>query len=260
LLTLNHAEEEEMQNISQIDQLRVQAGANKVLIIAVLACMFLLLVGLRLAPEDSTPLTAKVLALLGPTLVAGSAGAYFGRRITGWLPIIGLFLVSMAGLFLIRAAGGSDFALLLLLGWGFVFGMILGPLVGSVLAEEGPQIIVQALVGTTGIMMISAFVALATGINFSFLLPVLFLGLIGLIIVGLVGIFVRFSRTVNLTYSLMGIVIFSGLFLYDFYRVGKAGSTNNTWRAAVQLTTSLYLDFANLFIYILRFLAASRRR
>jgi FtsH-binding integral membrane protein len=249
-----------MQNVNYIDQLRVQAGASKGLIIAVLACMFLLLVGLRLAPEDSTPFTAKVLALLGPTIAAGSFGAYTGRRISGWLPIIGLFLLAMVGLFIIRAAGGSDLALILLLGWGFVFGMIVGPLVGQVLAEDGPQIIVQALVGTTGIMMIAAFVALATGINFSFLLPILFLGLIGLIIVGLVGIFVRFSRTVNLTYSLIGIVIFSGMFLYDFYRVGRVGNTNNTWQAAIQMTTSLYLDFVNLFIYILRFLAVSRRR
>jgi FtsH-binding integral membrane protein len=249
-----------MQNVNYIDQLSVQAGASKGLIIAVLACMFLLLVGLRLAPEDSTPLTAKVLALLGPTIAAGSFGAYVGRRISGWLPIIGLFLLSMVGLFIVNQAGGGDFALIVLLGWAFIFGMILGPLVGSVLAEEGPQIIVQALIGTTGIMMIAAFIALASGINFSFLLPILFLGLIGLIIAGLVGIFVRFSRTVNLTYSIIGIVIFSGLFLYDFYRVGQRGKTNNTWQAAIQLTTSLYLDFANLFIYILRFLAVSRRR
>jgi len=249
-----------MQDVKYIDQLRIQAGASKGLIIAVLACMFLLLVALRLAPEDSTPLLGKVLSLLGPTLATGSAGAYFGRRLSGWLPVIGLLLLSMAGMYVIYLAGGSDLAVILLLGWGFVFGMMLGPLVGQVLAEDGPQIIVQALVGTTGIMMIAAFIALATGINFSFLLPILFLGLIGLIIAGLVGIFVRFSRTVNLTYSLIGIVIFSGLFLYDFSRLGKLSSTNNTWQVAIQMTTKFYLDFANLFIFILRFLAVSRRR
>src|SRR5260370_675722 len=117
-----------MENVNYIDQLRVQAGASKALIIAALAGMFLLLVGLRMAPEDSTPFTGKVLALLAPTLATASAGAYFGRRISGWLPIIGLFLLSIAGLFVIRAAGGGDLALLLPPGWAFIYGIMLGPL------------------------------------------------------------------------------------------------------------------------------------
>ena len=33
-----------------------------------------------------------------------------------------------------------------------------------------------------------------------------------------------------------------------------------TWEQAVQLTIKLYLDFANFFIFLLRYLLASRRR
>jgi FtsH-binding integral membrane protein len=127
-----------MQDIRQIDQLKIQAGAARPLIIAVFVALLVLLLGLRLMPEDSTPLTAKVMSLLGPTLGTACAGAYVGRRITGWLPIIGLLLVSIAGLFIIRAAGGSDIAIPLLLGWGFINGMILGPFVGSVVSAEVP--------------------------------------------------------------------------------------------------------------------------
>ncbi|HKV41939.1 MAG TPA: Bax inhibitor-1 family protein [Blastocatellia bacterium] len=249
-----------MQNIRDIsygDRLGSQARSNRMLAVAVLGALFVLLIGMRMLPEESTPLLGKVMVLLGPTLATASAGAYFGRRLTGWLPIIGLFAVSMIGLFIIRAAGGSDVALPLLLGWGFVNGMILGPLIGMVLVQEGPEIVVQALVGTTTIMMGTGFVALATGINFSFLMPVLFLALFGLIVVGLIGIFVRFSRTINLAYSILGIIVFSGYFLFDFFHLSKS---ENTWQQAVQLTTRLYLDFANLFIFVLNLLLASRRR
>jgi FtsH-binding integral membrane protein len=197
------------------------------------------------------------MVLLSPTLAAASIGAYVGRNIRGWLPIIGLFIVSAIGLFIIRAAGGSDVAVALLLGWGFVNGMILGPLVGFAIAEEGPGIVLEALVGTTAVMLGTGFIALTTHINFSFLMPLLFLGLLGLIIVGLIGIFVRFSRTVNLLYSVIGLVVFGFYFLYDFSRLDRG---RNTWDAAIQLTTRLYLDFANFFIFLLRLLLASRRR
>jgi modulator of FtsH protease len=239
------------------DQLKVQVHSIKPLVIAVFAGLLLLLIGLRVMPEESTPLLVKVMGLLSPTIATAGVGAYVGRRLRGWLPLLGLFAVSIIGMFIIRAAGGGDLALVLLLGWGFINGMMLGPLVAFAVAEEGPQIVIQALTGTTAVMMGTGFIALATGIDFSFLMPLLFLALIGLIIVGLIGIFVRFSRTVNLAYSILGMVVFAGYFLYDFFRVGKSA---NTWEDAVRLTMSLYLDFANFFIYLLQYLLSSRRR
>ena len=246
-----------MQSRAYSDQLAYQLRASRGLAIGVLIAIVVALVGMRLMPEDSTPLMGKVMVLLSPTLATASVGAYVGRRITGWLALIGLFILSAIGLWIIRSAGGSDVAVVLLLGWGFINGMILGPLVGFALAEEGPGIVVEALVGTTTVMMGSAFIAMTTHINFSFLMPLLFLGLLGLIIVGLIGIFVRFSRTVNLAYSVIGMVVFAGFFLYEFFTVSKS---ENTWRQAIQLTTSIYLTFANFFIFLLRFLMATRRR
>lgn len=239
------------------DQLKGQVNSIKPLVIAVFAGLLLLLIGMRVMPEQSTPLLAKVMALLSPTIATAGVGAYVGRRLRGILPFIGLFIVSIIGMFVIRAAGGGSVAMALLLGWGFVNGMMLGPLVAFAVAEEGPQIVIQALTGTTAVMLGTGFIALATGIDFSFLLPVLFLALIGLIIVGLIGMFVRFSRTVNLAYSIIGMVVFAGIFLYDFFRLGRS---ENTWEQAVNLTISLYLDFANFFIYLLQYLLSSRRR
>jgi uncharacterized protein len=247
-----------MQNSYLIaDDLKYQVSKSKPLLIAVVAGMALLLVGLQILPVESTPLMAKVMGLLSPTLAAAAVGAYLGRNIRGWLPMIGLMVVSFAGLFILRAMGGSGLAIPLLLGWGVVNGMMLGPLVGFAVAEGGPQIVLQALLGSTIVMMATGLIAFATGVNVSFLAPILFIGLMALIVMGLVGIFVRFSQKVNMVYSIIGMVVFAGYFLYDFARVRDS---ENTWEMAMNLTTKLYLDFANFFIFLLQYLLNNRRR
>ncbi|MFN7943990.1 MAG: Bax inhibitor-1 family protein [Blastocatellia bacterium] len=248
-----------MQNMDSLiaRQFQTQAQSVRPLVLMMLAALLVLVGGLRILPEESTPLTVKVMSLLAPTLATASVGAYVGRNLRGWIAAIGLLVVSVIGLFIIRAAGGSVAAIPLLLGWGFINGMMLGPLISAVIAEEGPGIVMQALTGTTAVMMGTGLVAMVTGIDFSFLMPMLFVGLIGLIVVGLIGIFVRFSRTVNLAYSILGMAIFAGYFLFDFFRLSRS---ENTWEAAAQMTTRLYLDFANFFIYLLQFLMSSRRR
>ena len=52
-------------------------------------------------------------------------------------------------------------------------------------------------------------------------------------------------------------VIFAGGFLFKFFRLSQS---ENTWEQAVQLTMSLYLTFANFFIYLLQYLLLSKRR
>jgi uncharacterized protein len=239
------------------DQLKQEANAARPLVIGVLAGLILLLVGLRVLPEESTPLMAKVMGLLSATISTAAVGAYLGRRLRGWLAILGLFALSILGMFLIKSLAGGDMAIVLLLGWGVVNGMMLGPLVSYAIAEGGPQMVIQALAGTTAVMLGAALVAFVTGVNVSFLAPILLIGLIGLIVVGLIGIFVRFSRGVNLVYSVIGMIVFAGFFLVSFARMSKS---ENTWQSAIDLTISLYLNFANFFSLLLRFMLASRRR
>lgn len=239
------------------DQLRSDAGAIKNLALAVFGGLLVMLIGMRVLPEESTPLLVKVLGLLSASIAMGAVGAYVGRNIQGWLPIIGLGLAMMAGVFIIPALGGGVLGTTALMGFGFVGGMTLGPLVSFALAEEGPGIVIQSLTGTTAIMLLTGFIVMATGIDFSFLAPVFLLALLGLIVFGLVGIFVRFSRRVSLAYSLLGIAIFSLGFLFKFFQLTKA---ENTWDAAVRHAMSLYLTFINLFSFILQFLLTSRRR
>ena len=87
--------------------------------------------------------------------------------------------------------------------------------------------------------------------------PSIVLGLFGMIIFGVIGIFIRMSRTTNIVYHLLGMLVFSGYFIFDFFRLGH---TENTWEKAIQLTMSIYLDFLNFFLHLLQLYAATHHK
>jgi FtsH-binding integral membrane protein len=88
------------------------------------------------------------------------------------------------------------------------------------------------------------------------------MGLWGLIIASVVNIFLR-SDGMSWIISIIGVVVFTGLTAYDTqkfkqaYAVGETGSAMNR-KIALLGAFALYLDFVNLFIYLLRFLGTRR--
>lgn len=84
----------------------------------------------------------------------------------------------------------------------------------------------------------------------------LFVALIGLIIASLVGFFLH-SDTLQLLISFAGVLIFAGFTAYDFNIIKQKGSYEQGESTAVVDALSLYLDFINLFIYLLRIIGSS---
>ena len=83
------------------------------------------------------------------------------------------------------------------------------------------------------------------------------MALIGLIIAGLVNLFMR-SNTMDLIVSGLGVLIFVGLTAYDSQKIKQmlAMQTDmgeGAQKVALMGALSLYLDFINLFLYLLRF-------
>ena len=86
----------------------------------------------------------------------------------------------------------------------------------------------------------------------------LFMGLIGVVIASLVNIFLR-SSMVSWAISCAGVVVFTGLAAYDTQKLrALARAGGGTASAPVRGALSLYLDFVNLFLSLLR-LFGSRR-
>lgn len=79
-----------------------------------------------------------------------------------------------------------------------------------------------------------------------------FMALLGLILAGIVNIFLH-SETLEFIASCFGVLVFTGLVAYDsqqIRRFGEAGNGNGS--LAVLASLGLYLDFVNLFLYLVR--------
>jgi uncharacterized protein len=89
----------------------------------------------------------------------------------------------------------------------------------------------------------------------------LFMGLIGLILASLVNMFWP-SGTMSFVISVAGVLIFSGLIAYDTQRIkdqyAEAWGSDTAEKVAIFGALSLYLDFVNLFQFLMMFLGQRR--
>lgn len=111
--------------------------------------------------------------------------------------------------------------------------------------------------GTFGAMTIYGY---CTNRDLSRWGSILFMALIGLIIASLVNIFVG-SNTMGWIISVVGVLIFVGLTAWDTQQIKTMALTAPgaaAGRLAVLGALTLYLDFINMFLYLLRFFGDSR--
>jgi uncharacterized protein len=89
----------------------------------------------------------------------------------------------------------------------------------------------------------------------------MFMGLIGLVIAMLVNVFLK-SSGLDWAISIMGVLVFAGLTGWDTQRIKEMYSAQDdgtiTGRKAVMGALSLYLDFINLFLMMLRLMGDRR--
>ena len=90
----------------------------------------------------------------------------------------------------------------------------------------------------------------------------LFMGLIGILLACVANFFFK-SPAINFVVSILGVLIFTGLTAWDtqkikntYYQVG--GDTAVAGKAAIMGALSLYLDFLNIFLFLLRFMGNRR--
>jgi hypothetical protein len=84
----------------------------------------------------------------------------------------------------------------------------------------------------------------------------LFIGLIGIILASVVNIFLR-NNAMEFVISCAGVLVFAGLTAYDTQRLRAMGEQGEERHALVG-ALALYLDFINLFLFLLRFMGRRR--
>jgi len=190
-------------------------------------------------------LFSKVCLLLTPGLALTALGAYAGQGITNGWHILVLALLFLGGSFAARAIArwNKFYGFITLMVWTFITGLFLGR--GNTVFLAFPWVVgITAGCGAIGAL---------SGRDFSNWGNWLLFALLGLIVAGIVNIFVSFGSVGTMIFSGIGMVVFAGFFIFDFFRLSRS---ENTWDSAFDLTINLFLDYLNFLLYLLRFLEA----
>lgn len=124
--------------------------------------------------------------------------------------------------------------------------------------------VVTAFISTGTLFGAMSIIGATTKMDLTSLGTYFFMGLIGLFIAMIVNIFLA-SSALDFIISVAGVIIFLGLTAYDTQKINKMASAPGLQRSQAMATRVsvigalvLYLDFLNLFIFILR-LTGNRR-
>lgn len=143
-----------------------------------------------------------------------------------------------------------------------LFAALFGVSLSSVLLVYTMQSVGVTLLVTAGMFGAMALYGYFTKSDLSSLGDFLFMGLMGLIIANFVGIFVK-SADFNLITAAFGVIIFTLFTAYDVQQIKRLGSQmlashNDMFKVSLVGALTLYLDFVNLFLYLLRFFGQKR--
>jgi len=174
-----------------------------------------------------------------------------GRTMTGWIVMFAPFAFILALNFGLQRFSTSTlmtlfiaFAAIMGISLSYIFRFFDMGMIGVTFGITALTFGVMAVVGYTTKTDLTKFGS------------ILMMALIGIIIASIVNMFLG-SSTMDYVISVLGVLIFTGLVAYDTQKVKNIGAqveygSTMASKLAILGATSLYLDFINLFLFLLR--------
>jgi hypothetical protein len=198
-----------------------------------------------------------LLNMLYHQVLTANGGTALSPTILGWIvmfaPLALVFFLSFRVMQMSQAAAQATF---------WVYAALTGASLASILiAYTGASVAMTFFVtaGTFGAMSLYGYTTKRDLTGFG---NFLFMGLIGIILASLANIFFK-SPAMDFVISVLGVLIFTGLTAWDtqkikntYYAVG--GDVAVAGKAAIMGALALYLDFLNIFLFLLRFMGNRR--
>ncbi len=219
---------------------------------------------LQLVGEARLAYVRKVYTYFGIAIASAIAGTLIAMN-TGLAfsfanaPIIGIIAFFGSIWFASRSANNPSRAVPTLSIATFISGLFVAPMLYAIahgyIRGTSTGTIYDALLLSGSIFAGLTLYTFVSKKDFSYLGASLTIGLFMLIGVMLVNIFVR-STTLDLGLSIVGVIIFSGFILVDTSRILRRAHEVPPTLAAL----SLYLDFLNLFLMLLRLMSGGSDR
>ena len=191
--------------------------------------------------------------------VASSPAAltfFFSNRIVYWAMWIGMLVMAFViPARMMKMSSGAVFGLFV------VFAALMGCSLAPIFIIYNIGTITYTFFITAGMFGAMSVFGYFTKSDLSKMGTYLIMALFGLIIASIVNIFWA-NSTFDWIISIVGVLIFTGLTAWDTQQVRRMGAANLEPSLADKLATmgamNLYLDFINLFLYLLRLLGGNR--
>ena len=172
----------------------------------------------------------------------------------------------------------APFAFLLIMNFGFArlsqvaitalflaFALAMGISLSSVLLVYTASSVVGCFAASSAMFGVMAFMGYTTSQDLTSMGKLLTMGLIGIVVASIINMFLH-NGPLDFIISIVGVAVFTGLTAYDVQKLKRIGAgleyegvgKQETAKLAIMGAMSLYLDFINLFLMILR-LFGSRR-
>jgi FtsH-binding integral membrane protein len=116
--------------------------------------------------------------------------------------------------------------------------------------------IFKVFLSTAALFAVMAIAGYTTKTDLTKLGSILMIGVIGIVIASLINMFMH-SQAMDYMISIIGVIIFTGLTAYDVQKIKNLGNEvqgdgSVTGKLGVMGALTLYLDFINLFMFLLR--------
>lgn len=179
-----------------------------------------------------------------------------GRTIWGTIAVFAPLV-----LVLIMGAGFNRLSFSALLGIFILFSILLGVSLSFILFVYDFGSVVGCFAAATGIFGLMAIMGYTTNVDLSKFGPILMVGVVGLVIASVVNMFIGSSQF-DYIMSFFGVAIFTALTAYDVQKIKRIGmgieesgeqmAVTDTKKLAIMSALTLYLDFLNIFLFLLR--------
>lgn len=188
----------------------------------------------------------------------------------GGLSILGyVAMFAPLGLVLLMSAGLSKLSYGALIGVFVLYSVLTGVSLSFILLIYTTGSVIGCFAAAAGIFGLMAVLGYTTDTDLSKFGPILMVGVIGLVIASVVNMFLQ-SSGFDYFMSFIGVAIFTALTAYDVQKLKRIGAgieengdsiaADDSKKLAIMGALSLYLDFLNIFLFLLRIFGGGGRR
>lgn len=177
-----------------------------------------------------------------------------GLSVLGWVVMLAPFGFVMLMSFRFQKMSFSSLSMMFL-----IYAVLMGMSLSFILLIYTSASVFSTFVVTSGTFGLMALVGYTTNTDLTKFGSLLYMALIGIILASVVNFFMH-SGTIEYIISIAGVLIFTGLTAYDVQKLKRIGLATGEYageeknKLAIMGALTLYLDFINLFLFLLRFL------